>query len=165
MTLKLAIEEAIYEAAPDVTAIEAEGVLEPPPVAAQGFVPLERVRSADKEGTSQPAGNGHGWKEVSDLASLAQGSVRMMEVEGRSLLFCRLDGTFYAYRSFCPGCGQTLQGAYLEANSIVCPACQARYDCVAAGRGLDHPSQHLEPFPLLIEQGRAKVALPHLVTG
>jgi nitrite reductase/ring-hydroxylating ferredoxin subunit len=165
MTLKLAIEEAIYEAAPDVAAIEAEGVLEPPQ-AAPGFVPLERVRgSTDKPAAHEPAGNGHGWKEVSDLASLAQGSVRMIEVEGRTLLFCRLDGTFYAYRSLCPGCGQTLQGAYLEANSIVCPACQARYDCVAAGRGLDQPGLHLEPFPLLIEQGRAKVALPHLVTG
>lgn len=34
MTLKLAIEEAIYEAAPDVTAIEAESVLAPPAPAA-----------------------------------------------------------------------------------------------------------------------------------
>jgi Fe-S cluster biogenesis protein NfuA len=41
MTLKLAIEEAIYEAAPDVTAIEAEGVLESP--APSGLVPLVRL--------------------------------------------------------------------------------------------------------------------------
>ena len=47
MTLKLAIEEAIYEAAPDVTAIEAEGVFEPPPPLVSGLVSLERTRSAD----------------------------------------------------------------------------------------------------------------------
>ncbi|MDT5156160.1 MAG: hypothetical protein QOC99_531 [Acidobacteriota bacterium] len=41
MTLKLAIEEAIFEAAPDVSAIEAEGVLEPP--APTGLVPLVRL--------------------------------------------------------------------------------------------------------------------------
>ena len=161
MTLKLAIEEAIYEAAPDVASIEAEGVLEPP--APSSFVSLGRVRSEDI--SQQPNGNGHGWQEVSGLMSLAQGSVRAIEVAGCTLLFCRLDGAFYAYGNLCPGCGQTLQDAYLEATSIVCPACQERYDCVGAGRGLDQPNLQLEPFPLLLEQGRAKVALPHPVTG
>jgi nitrite reductase/ring-hydroxylating ferredoxin subunit len=132
MTLKLAIEEAIYEAAPDVAAIEAEGVMEQP-ANTQGFVPLERIRGAEE--TRQPAANGHGWEEVGGLASLTQGSVRTIEVAGRALLFCQLDGTFYAYGNLCPGCGQTLQGAYLEANSIVCNACGQRYDCVGAGRG------------------------------
>jgi Fe-S cluster biogenesis protein NfuA len=46
MTLKLAIEEAIYEAAPDVLTIEAEGAVAEQ-VAAHGFVPLERLRSVD----------------------------------------------------------------------------------------------------------------------
>jgi Fe-S cluster biogenesis protein NfuA/nitrite reductase/ring-hydroxylating ferredoxin subunit len=161
MTLKLAIEEAIYEAAPDVTAIEAEGVSEPTTPTA--FVPLGRVRNDDDAGP--PGGNGQGWKEVSGLATLEQGAVRTIEVAGRALLFCRLDGTFYAYESLCPGCGQGLQAAYLEASNIVCSACGGRYDCVRAGRGLDQPGLQLEPFPLLMEQGHAKVALPHLVTS
>ena len=159
MTLKLAIEEAIYEAAPDVTEIEAEGVLEQP--APPGLVSLGRLRTEDDV---QPNGNGHGWKEVSGLlASLAQGAVQTVDVGGRTLLFCRLDETFYAYGSLCPGCGQTLQSAYLESNSIVCPACGQHYDCVGAGRGLDQPGLYLEPFPLLIEHGQINVALPHSV--
>jgi Fe-S cluster biogenesis protein NfuA len=48
MTLKLAIEEAIYEAAPDVAAIEAEGATEQLPAAAPGFVQLERLRGKDE---------------------------------------------------------------------------------------------------------------------
>jgi Fe-S cluster biogenesis protein NfuA len=41
LTLKLAIEEAIYRAAPDVTAIEAEGVAEQPtPAPSNGFVQI-----------------------------------------------------------------------------------------------------------------------------
>jgi Fe-S cluster biogenesis protein NfuA/nitrite reductase/ring-hydroxylating ferredoxin subunit len=159
MTLKLAIEEAIYEAAPDVAAIEAEGVLEQQ-TAPSGFVPLGRLRSEDDSQRSN--GNGHGWQEVSGLASLAQGVVQTVEVGGRTLLFCRLDETFYAYESLCPGCGQTLQSARLEANSIVCSTCGQRYDCAGAGRGLGRPSLQLEPFPLLMEQGQMKVALPHL---
>jgi Fe-S cluster biogenesis protein NfuA/nitrite reductase/ring-hydroxylating ferredoxin subunit len=162
MTLKLAIEEAIYEAAPDVTSIEAEGVLEPP--APSSLVQLGRSQR-DADALQQPNGNGHGWQDVSGLTSLAQGAVQTIAVSGRTLLFCRLDETFYAYSNDCPGCGQALQEAYLEATSIVCPACKERYDCVGAGRGLDQPSLQLEPFPLLMEQGRAKVALPHLVTG
>src|ERR1700683_1682009 len=60
-TLKLAVEEAIYEAAPDVTAIIVQGSIQDQPPAA-AFVPL-----------SQLGGNGHapkteadsvGWEEV-----------------------------------------------------------------------------------------------------
>jgi Fe-S cluster biogenesis protein NfuA len=54
-TLKLAVEEAIYEAAPDVTEIEAEGVLAAP--ASSGLVTLGIVRSKDT--VRQPSGNGH----------------------------------------------------------------------------------------------------------
>ena len=42
MTLKLAIEEAIYAAAPDVVSIEAQNVTEEPPVAESGFVQIGR---------------------------------------------------------------------------------------------------------------------------
>ena len=40
----------------------------------------------------------------------------------------------------------------MEAAALVCPACGQRYDVLRAGRGLDAPSLHLEPFPLLWEQ-------------
>jgi Fe-S cluster biogenesis protein NfuA len=41
MTIKLAIEEAIYEAAPDVAAIEVEGVVDPPPSSLLQILPLD----------------------------------------------------------------------------------------------------------------------------
>jgi Fe-S cluster biogenesis protein NfuA len=45
VTLKLAIEAALNEAAPDLSAIEVEGVVEPAPrPAAPGFIPLTAVR-------------------------------------------------------------------------------------------------------------------------
>ncbi len=49
MTLKLAIEEAIYAAAPDVAALEVEGVVERP-VAPAGFIPLEAVSGRTVKG-------------------------------------------------------------------------------------------------------------------
>jgi nitrite reductase/ring-hydroxylating ferredoxin subunit len=157
MTLKLAIEEAIYAAAPDVVAIEAEGVAEEP--VATGFVQIGK-----SPGYAAPAKNGHGdgngWEEVSNLGSLSSSSVQMMEIRGRPILFCRLGESFYAYSNNCPGCGSALQGASLEVTNLVCPQCRQQYDVIRAGRGLDQPNLHLEPFPLLFEQGRAKVALP-----
>jgi Fe-S cluster biogenesis protein NfuA/nitrite reductase/ring-hydroxylating ferredoxin subunit len=161
MTLKLAIEEAIYAAAPDVVAIEAEGIAEQ--AVATGFV---QIGKSTGNGKASPAGNGNGnggaqgWEEVVELSSLTHSTVRLLEVRGRSILFCRLGESFYAYGNNCPGCGSALQGAHLEVTNLVCPKCRQQYDVIRAGRGLDQPNLHLEPFPLLFEQGRARVALP-----
>jgi Fe-S cluster biogenesis protein NfuA/nitrite reductase/ring-hydroxylating ferredoxin subunit len=167
MTLKLAIEEAIYAAAPDVVAIEAEGVAEQP--AATGFVQIGKLAGNGKANGNGNGGahvqNGSGgagdaWEEVKELSSLTSSTVRLLEVRGRSILFCRLGESVYAYGNSCPGCGSALQDAHLEVTNLVCPQCRQQYDVIRAGRGLDQPDLHLEPFPLLFDQGRAKVALP-----
>lgn len=157
MTLKLAIEEAILAAAPDVRAIEAEGVVQPP--APTGFVQIGK-----SNGGARPPAGGKGWEDVFDLHLPDHSSTRVKEVGGRSVLFCRLGESLYAYDDNCPGCAQPLQGAHLEMTNLVCPTCGRRYDVIRAGRGLDQPDLHLEPFPLLVEQGRTKVALPPLGT-
>jgi Fe-S cluster biogenesis protein NfuA len=43
VTLKLAIEEAIYEIAPDVTGIQVEGAVEPPARPSSTFIPAEQL--------------------------------------------------------------------------------------------------------------------------
>lgn len=156
-TLKLAVEDAIYEAAPDVTAIIAEGSIqeESPAIA---FVPL-----------SQLGGNGHeskteredvGWEDVFGLDAIPPGTLKMQEVGGHDMLFCRLEETLYAYENTCPGCSQPLGGARLEGTVLACPICSQHYDVVRAGRGVDLDSLHLEPVPLLRENGRVRLALP-----
>src|ERR687895_269172 len=49
MTLKLAIEEAVQKAAPDLEGIEAEGVEEPPPKPATTFVAAPTLRKKEKK--------------------------------------------------------------------------------------------------------------------
>lgn len=153
MTLKLAIEEAIYEAAPDVTAIQTEGVQEKRPPS--GFVPAENLRLLNEV----PSGDG-AWEVIRDLDSLDQGDIRTVEVSGRLVLFCRVGAEFYAYAGKCPGCSGSLESASLQATSLLCMSCGQHYDVVKAGRGQDQPHLHLEPFPLLMEPGHARVALP-----
>jgi Fe-S cluster biogenesis protein NfuA len=53
ITLKLAIEEAIYAMAPDVAAIEVEGAAEPETVPLPVFVPLTDLRASTGEGSSR----------------------------------------------------------------------------------------------------------------
>lgn len=156
MTLELAIEEALYDAAPDLTAIDVEGLGEQP--RASGLVQI---------GHAKPTGNaapreGNSWEDVGPVASIVSGSVQTVDVSGRHVLFCRIGETLYAYDDTCPGCDNTLQGARLDGTSLGCPSCGQRFDALRAGRGLDRPSLHLEPFPLLVESGRARIALPAL---
>ncbi len=56
LTLKHSIEEAIAAAAPDATAIEVEGVVDPPAVPLSGFMPLELLSGGD--GHVRPEANG-----------------------------------------------------------------------------------------------------------
>ena len=151
-TLRLAIEAAIYEAAPEIAALEVEGVAQP----ATSFVSLESGR-----GNANGKRKTHGvWEEVEAPLSLAPGSARIIEARGRRILFCRLDDRFFAYEDRCPACGGALDAARFEDVMLVCPVCGRRYDVVRAGRASDGANPHLEPLPLLLEHGRAKIALP-----
>jgi Fe-S cluster biogenesis protein NfuA/nitrite reductase/ring-hydroxylating ferredoxin subunit len=156
MTLKLAIEEAIYDAAPDVVEILVDGVVE---AAAPPMQPLQ-ITPRD------PGRNGNGkWEAVSGVTSLPQGSVQTIEVSGQPVLFCSLNGEFYAYTSTCSSCEQIMIAPRLEAEALVCPDCGTRYDVLRAGRGLDQTGLQLQPFPLLMEQGQAKIAMPQLAAN
>ena len=157
MTLKLAIEEALQEFAPDMAGLAVEGVVEPPPPPLSSFIPLTQVGS--KPGKAPPPLSGR-WEPVAGLAALTTDSVRTLDVAGAAVLFCRLNGTFYAYGDRCPGCGHALDAARLAGATLTCPGCGLSYDIMRAGRCLDQPNLHLEPYPLLLERGQAKVALP-----
>jgi Fe-S cluster biogenesis protein NfuA/nitrite reductase/ring-hydroxylating ferredoxin subunit len=169
MTLKLAIEEAIQKAAPDLEGIEAEGVAEPEP--APTLVAGPTLRRKKK----RPDENGAAWTVVGGLPQLSGGGMLAKEVSGEPVLFVRLANDLYAYRDRCPGCGGSLEGGTLAVADLGCPGCGRRYDVRRAGRCLGDAGLHLEPVPLLeneleVEErqgtGRrsiVKVALPSAV--
>ena len=153
MTLKYAVEDAIYAVAPDVTAVIAVSNEERPKAAS--FIPLaELALQAVPESVEAK------WHEVDGLTSLPERSVERRQVNGRSLLITRLDQNLYAYGDTCPHCHQVLTAMRVEGAVLACPHCKQTYDVIRAGRGLDKPDLHLEPFPLLVDQGRVKIALP-----
>jgi Fe-S cluster biogenesis protein NfuA/nitrite reductase/ring-hydroxylating ferredoxin subunit len=157
MTLKLAIEDAINKAAPDVEGIEAEGAAssEPGPALLQLEVSEALARPPE------PTGGAEGtWGMAGAMAELANGGPLLKEVSGERVLFMKLDSTYYAYRPECPACGESLAGAEVRGVELECPSCGNHYDVLRAGRCLDAPELHLEPVPLLVgDDGLVRVAL------
>jgi Fe-S cluster biogenesis protein NfuA/nitrite reductase/ring-hydroxylating ferredoxin subunit len=158
MTLQLAIEEALQEFAPDMAGLVVEGVVEAKPAPAAGFIPLAQVGGSAR----RPAAPGPHWEPVAGLNGLAVDAVRMLDVTGAAVCFCRVGGQFYAYGAICPACNQALASARLAGAVLTCAGCGNGYDVLRAGRGVDRPDLHLEPIPLLTEQGQVKVAIPAL---
>jgi Fe-S cluster biogenesis protein NfuA/nitrite reductase/ring-hydroxylating ferredoxin subunit len=148
MTLKLAIEKAIHEAAPDVDEVVADGAVAEASPAPQ-LLQLEVVGA--------PRGD---WVMAGGLPDLEPGTPLVKEVSGEPLMFIRQDTSLYAYRPSCPGCGGSLGDGALEKFDLTCAGCGNRYDVLRAGRCLDAPHLHLEPVPLLVDDaGLVKVAL------
>ena len=159
VTLKLAIEEAIYKAAPDLNGLQVEGVTEPPrrPGTPVTFVPPKRHK--DSARSTQQDG---GWRVVEGLASLPAGILKQVTIQGKSLLFLQIADTYYAYHNGCGNCNAPLDGGRLEGTTLSCSSCGRQYDVFRAGRCLDAPNLFLEPIPLLVEGGKVKVALSAL---
>jgi Fe-S cluster biogenesis protein NfuA/nitrite reductase/ring-hydroxylating ferredoxin subunit len=155
MTLKLAIEDAIQKAAPDVVSIEAEGATAPAPSPA--LIELSPL------GTELPMANGADestWMTVGQLRELADGGKVLKQVAGVPVLFLRLMDNLYAYRPDCTACGESLEDAELRAAELRCSACGNAYDAIRAGRCIDDRELSLEPVPLLVDDsGLVKVAL------
>jgi Fe-S cluster biogenesis protein NfuA/nitrite reductase/ring-hydroxylating ferredoxin subunit len=143
MTLKLAIENAIRKAAPEIEAVVADPGLTPTP---GELLHIEH----------------HGeWTMAGGLPELATSTTVVKPVAGRRILFLRLTGGLYAYEPTCPGCGADLAKAEMHApGELTCHRCGNRYDAMRAGRCLDAPRLHLEPVPLLEgRDGLIKVAV------
>jgi Fe-S cluster biogenesis protein NfuA/nitrite reductase/ring-hydroxylating ferredoxin subunit len=166
VTLKLAIEDAIHKAAPDVVEIVAEGIAPETSVPGRNgngngqLIQLEPPQpAASGPGPSEPA-SGPEWAMAGGMPELQGDRPLLKNVSGEAVLFLRLAGTIYAYRPDCPGCGESLRRGALEATALACADCGNRYDVLRGGRCLDEPQLHLEPLPLLVdESGLVKVAL------
>ena len=157
VTLKLAVEGAIEAAAPEITGIEVEDA---EPSGAETLIPVSSLRSRLEESTSS-------WQPLPDLAGLAAGAVRTVDVGGSRVVVCRLGTDLFAYVDRCARCEESLDGAALSRRLgaavgeavLRCPACRAHYDVRRAGACLDDESLHLVPVPLLTDGGVTSVAV------
>jgi Fe-S cluster biogenesis protein NfuA/nitrite reductase/ring-hydroxylating ferredoxin subunit len=142
MTVKLAIERAIEEAAPEVTAVEVENLTSEPAPKLLQIQPLRRE-----------------WEVIEGLDRLEVGRLTAVQVAGTGVVVCSVGGELYAYRDHCPACGTGLAGGDLDADRLACGSCRQRFDVRLAGRGVDRPELHLDPLPLLSGDGGVRLAV------
>ncbi len=159
VTLKLAIEEAITKAAPDLERLQVDGVTDPPhPI---NITPIKKTASSNNvNSNNQPGDKLIIWNIINGLETLNTGTLLAKTVQQESLLFCLIAGTYYAYRNRCRNCNARLDQGKLEHTTLICFTCNKQYDLCRAGRCLDTPSLFLEPIPLLAKDGQIKVSLP-----
>jgi Fe-S cluster biogenesis protein NfuA len=157
VTVRLAIEGAVQDAAPEVSEVVVEGMTEPPPPGPT----LLQIGSAPPA----PPGPGSesGWVTLPSLGPPSSRPVTA-SAEGVQVLVCSVRGTLYAYRDACAGCGSSLADGKLDREVLTCPACAAAYNVRLAGRSLDgDAARHLDPLPLLADSQGVRVALPETI--
>jgi Fe-S cluster biogenesis protein NfuA/nitrite reductase/ring-hydroxylating ferredoxin subunit len=156
MTLKLAIENAIRKAAPEIEEVIAE---QPPSSPTPSLLQIEMLGPVSPSPKPDDGLQGS-WLMAGGLPDLAEGAGATKRVGGQEVLFLKVQDRVYSYRPLCPACQASLSSARVQGQALTCPGCGDRYDVMRAGRGLDRPAQHLEPVPLLEgEDGLIKVAL------
>jgi len=186
VTVQLAIQGAVETAAPEITGVVVEGVSEPsgrplldigrrPP---DGGPEVGDVRGGDPGWVDLPATGPPAGRPVVFVVGGPQnggpqnggarnGGARKegagKTVQKTAVLVCSVRGTLYAYRDSCPACGSSLADAALDGARLACPGCGTPYDVRSAGKGLDDPTCHLDPLPLLSDSQGVRVALPNAV--
>jgi len=157
-TVRVAIENAVLEAAPEIVAVQAEGMVERPKKTE--LLQIQPYRPAEPE---PPAGGG--WQVLGDPPALGRGEVAGIELGGIGVLLIRTDTERYAYRNRCAQCSAGLDNASITGSVLHCPACAAGFDVAVAGRPVDGGGDSLEPLPLLADSRGVRIAVPAASEG
>lgn len=142
VTLELALRQAIEASCPDLAGFEVEGLEMPAPD--RSPPPAERAP--------------RDWMVIEGAGQLAAGGLMPVQTPGPALVICKADRELYAYRDRCPACNLPLHLGTFSDGLLSCRAGH-RYNVRLAGRSVDRADLHLDPFPLLVEGGVARVAL------
>ena len=145
LTVKLAVEGAIRELAPEIAHVEVDGVTNDGRPATGPIVDDGRT--------------GATWIPLEVAPDPGPPSVTGREVEGGRIVLCRIGDDLYAYHDACAICGAGLASGRLDGQLLACPACGRRYDMRHAGRAVDAPDTQLVPVPLLEDASGVRIAL------
>ena len=157
LTVRLAIDGAVQDAAPEVTSVQVEGIAEPPPPG-QKLLQIGRTPPPGWAG-SESESDEPGWVRLPELGP-PTGRPVIVPAEGVRVLVCAIRGTLYAYQDVCGECAASLADATLADAELTCSACGARFDVRLAGKGVAGTEQHLDPLPLLSDSQGTRVAIP-----
>jgi len=97
---------------------------------------------------------------VARTDEIAAGRVKVVEVDGRRIALCNVDGEFFAIDDLCTHDGGSLDQGELYDNVIECPRHGARFD-VKTGKVLAFPAvKPVNTYAVRVEGAQIEVALP-----
>ncbi|MDP1850095.1 MAG: NifU family protein [Solirubrobacteraceae bacterium] len=172
MTLRRGIEGKLRERLDwfkEVVALEPEGGAAEPHEA-PASLPLLHIEPLSQQGATNGATTTEllqieklrrpVFVEVGTFDDLAEGTLKAVDVDGRSVLIHKLDGEPYAFVNVCPNAGARLplDGAKLSGSVIVCPWHNCAYDARSGKRVDDEPGPALAVLPIAVIDGTLQVA-------
>jgi naphthalene 1,2-dioxygenase ferredoxin component len=94
------------------------------------------------------------------VASVPEGDVIGVEIEGRKIALFKLDGAIYALPGLCTHGHAELAGGYVEGDLIQCPMHGGMFD-IRTGKAAGEPcTVDLEVLPVKIDGDQVYVGLP-----
>jgi Fe-S cluster biogenesis protein NfuA/nitrite reductase/ring-hydroxylating ferredoxin subunit len=165
VTVKLAIEDAIRKAAPEIAGIDVLGVVEEQPAPAGTLLQI----GGFGPGASMPPGaqptqaTREEWATV-DRPPISAGDLQALDVEGLSILICSVKDSLYAYRNSCASCGRALDGGRLEDERLTCVGCGQSFNVRLAGRSTERVDLYLQPLPLLQQNDSLRIAMSSMAS-
>ena len=97
---------------------------------------------------------------VAETGEIAPGRVKVVEVDGRRIALCNVDGQFFAIDDVCTHDGGALDQGELYDNVIECPRHGARFD-VKTGKVLALPAvKPVNTYAVRVDGEQIEVAVP-----
>jgi nitrite reductase (NADH) small subunit len=95
---------------------------------------------------------------VGALSELPPGTVSEVEIAGRVLALCNVDGAVYAMDGICPHAGGRLGHGAVQGYWLCCPVHAWEFDCRTGEHGPGSP-YCVKTYPVSIEGGEIRVEI------
>jgi 3-phenylpropionate/trans-cinnamate dioxygenase ferredoxin subunit len=86
------------------------------------------------------------------------GSLRVIDIDGKKLCLIRQRDTYYALDNKCPHAGASLGQGWCEENYLVCPIHRFKYD-INTGKGAVGQGDFINTYPVKLENNKLWIGL------
>lgn len=96
---------------------------------------------------------------VANVADVPAGSIKVVDLDGQSILLCHSNGRLFAVANRCSHADEPLACGRVRAGWIACPVHGARFD-LETGRAMNPPAKApIRTYQVRVEGERIEIAL------
>ncbi|MCL5950095.1 MAG: Rieske (2Fe-2S) protein [Candidatus Bathyarchaeota archaeon] len=102
--------------------------------------------------------NNEGYTPIIAESELPEGTMKLIRVEGRPVLFIKHNAKLYILDDRCPHMGCKLSGGKIDGDFVVCPCHDWRFN-LETGEYENNPEYILTTYPFKVKDGKIWVKL------